>query len=36
MAHAANLLTLLGVLIALPVGFMVGYWWRGRRKRTVI
>lgn len=36
MAHIGDLLTLLGAVLALPTGFMLGYWVRGRRSRMVI
>lgn len=36
MAHIGDLLTLLGAVLALPVGFTLGWWARGRRRRMVI
>jgi hypothetical protein len=36
MAHIGDLLVLLGVLLAFPLGIAVGWWLRGRRRRTVI
>ena len=35
MAHIADLLTLLGAVLAFPAGIGVGWWLRGRRRRTV-
>jgi len=36
MGHLANLLVLLGLVLALPAGFGLGYWWRGKRRKMVI
>lgn len=36
MAHIGDLLTLLGVVLALPTGFALGWWARGKRRRPVI
>jgi len=36
MAHVADLLTLLGAILAFPAGIAVGWWARGRRRNTVI
>jgi hypothetical protein len=36
MAHIADLLTLLGAILAFPAGIAVGWWLRSRRRRTVI
>lgn len=34
-SHIADLLTLLGALLAFPARAVVGWWLRGRRRRTV-
>jgi hypothetical protein len=36
MSHAADLLVILGVLLALPAGFAAGWWARGMHRRPVI
>jgi hypothetical protein len=36
MAHIGDLLTLLGAVLAFPAGVAVGWWLRGKRRRTVI
>jgi hypothetical protein len=36
MAHVADLLTLLGAVLAFPAGIGVGWWARGRRRKPVI
>jgi len=36
MAHIADLLTLLGAILALPLGFTLGWWLRVKRSKPVI
>jgi hypothetical protein len=36
MAHVADLLTLLGAVLAFPAGVAAGWWLRGRRRKAVI
>jgi len=36
MDHIGDLLVLLGLVLALPAGFMLGWWARGKRQRSVI
>jgi hypothetical protein len=36
MAHIGDLLTLLGAILAFPIGFALGWWLRGRRRKPVI
>jgi hypothetical protein len=36
MAHVADYLVILGVILAFPAGIAVGWWLRGRRRSTVI
>ena len=36
MAHIADLLVVLGVVLAFPAGVVVGWWLRGRRHKPVI
>jgi hypothetical protein len=36
MSHIGDLLVILGILLALPAGFLAGWWARGMHRRPVI